>query len=117
MPQRIQRKRIKGFKLPPGAVCISRPSIWGNPFTPAGCRAAGFIGTDAEVHERCVEAFRVWLGPHWRENWDGEESRLRRQVILDRLPELKGKDLACFCKEGESCHGDLLLALANTEPQ
>ena len=29
------------------------------------------------------------------------------------LPELRGKDLACWCKEGEPCHADVLLELAN----
>jgi hypothetical protein len=29
------------------------------------------------------------------------------------LSELKGKNLACFCKDGEKCHADVLLELAN----
>lgn len=29
------------------------------------------------------------------------------------LSELKGKDLACWCKEGSVCHADVLLELAN----
>lgn len=32
MTKRIQRKRVKGWKLPPDTVCIGRPSKWGNPF-------------------------------------------------------------------------------------
>jgi hypothetical protein len=27
--------------------------------------------------------------------------------------ELRGKDLACWCKPGEPCHADVLLELAN----
>jgi hypothetical protein len=30
MPQRIQRKRTKGWKMPPGAVYVGRPTKWGN---------------------------------------------------------------------------------------
>lgn len=113
MPKRIQRRRTKGYRLPPNAVSIARPGVFGNPFTPAGCREAGFAGTDDEIRQRCIEAYRVWLGPHWRENWDGPESARRRAEVLRRLPELRGKDLACFCADGKPCHGDVLIELAN----
>ena len=32
MAERIQLKRTKGWRLREGAVVVSRPSIWGNPF-------------------------------------------------------------------------------------
>lgn len=32
MPERIQRKRAKGWRMPTGAVYVGRPSRWGNPF-------------------------------------------------------------------------------------
>ncbi|WP_234798123.1 DUF4326 domain-containing protein, partial [Mycobacteroides chelonae] len=37
-PQRIQRKRVKGWRKPEGAIVVTRPSRWGNPFVvvPAG---------------------------------------------------------------------------------
>jgi hypothetical protein len=31
-PIRIQRKRTKGWKLPPNTVYVGRGSKWGNPF-------------------------------------------------------------------------------------
>lgn len=31
--------------------------------------------------------------------------------------ELKDKNLMCWCKVGEPCHGDVLLELANSEDQ
>jgi hypothetical protein len=99
--------------LPAGAVSITRPGKFGNPFTEAGCLDAGFQGTDDEIRARCVGAFAAWLGPNWRINWCGAESERRRQAILDALPTLAGKDLACFCPEGQPCHGDVLLRLAN----
>lgn len=42
----------------------------------------------------------------------------RRKVLLDALPTLRGKNLACWCplpKHGEpdNCHAALLLELAN----
>lgn len=38
-PQRIQRRRTKGWRMPAGAVYVGRPTRWGNPFefrTPHG---------------------------------------------------------------------------------
>lgn len=113
MPDRLTLSRRKNWRLPEGAVSVARPTIWGNPFTVADAREAGYRGTDAELAARCVEAFRVWLGPHWRINWDGPESEPRRAEVLRRLPELRGRDLACWCKPGCPCHADVLLELAN----
>ncbi|MBK7274882.1 MAG: DUF4326 domain-containing protein [Actinomycetales bacterium] len=31
-PQRIQRQRTKGWRMPEGAVYVGRPTKWGNPF-------------------------------------------------------------------------------------
>lgn len=112
MPRRVQRRRSKGWTLPPNTVCVTRPGVFGNPFTPEQCREAGYTGTDLEIKQRCVDAFRVWLGPHWRENWDGPESEATRAELIRRLPELRGKDLACWCGEGP-CHADVLLEIVN----
>jgi len=30
-----------------------------------------------------------------------------------RVPELRGRDLACWCKPGAPCHADVLLEIAN----
>jgi hypothetical protein len=38
-----------------------------------------------------------------------------RAKLLQRLPELRGKNLACWCKPGEPCHGHVLLELANAD--
>lgn len=32
MPQRIQRRRTAGWRMPAGAIYVGRPSIWGNPW-------------------------------------------------------------------------------------
>lgn len=39
----------------------------------------------------------------------GAGARYRGEV----MSELDGKNLACWCKEDEDCHGDSLLTLAN----
>jgi Domain of unknown function (DUF4326) len=32
-PKRIQRRRVKGWKMPEGAMFVGRPSKWASPFT------------------------------------------------------------------------------------
>lgn len=104
--------------MPQNTVNVARGPgrIWGNPFTVAQCRDAGFRGTDEAIAARCVAAFEAWLcSPYWRTNWDGAESEGARAAILSRLPELRGKNLACWCPIGSPCHADVLLELANGE--
>ncbi|WP_029554790.1 DUF4326 domain-containing protein [Xanthobacter sp. 91] len=112
-PRRIQLSRAKGWRMPENTVRVDRATVFGNPFKIEQCREAGFRGTDAELADRCAEAFRVWLGPHWRMNWDGPESEAARGALLARLPDLRGKSLACWCKPGAPCHADVLLDMAN----
>ena len=93
MNNRIQRKRTKGFKLPPGTICISRPSKWGNPFSEQTNPAS----TAAER----VEMYRRWL----LDDPDGWK------ILCDAKVELRGKTLACFCITDAVCHGDVLIEL------
>ena len=119
-PHRVQLSRKKGWRMPANTVSVARPGKFGNPFTTSGCLEAGYVGTAEQIRRRCVEAFRVWLGPMWRNNWDGPESEARRAAILSEISSLRGKNLACWCplvgKDGSpvSCHADVLLRLANT---
>lgn len=114
-PVRIQRKRTKGWRKPEGAVVVTRGTKWGNPFTISDARDVGHIGTDAELAEYCVRVFRRWLGGATL-FWEGAESDKARKVMLDHLPDLRGKDLCCFCPLDQPCHADVLLEIANGEP-
>lgn len=100
MPKRIQRRRSKGWRLPAGAVCVTRPGTFGNPFTgpqAVPLFAAWLAGTPASAGERFT-----FLSD-------------RRAELLARLPELRGKDLACWCGPDDWCHADVLLNLANSD--
>lgn len=110
-PKRIQRRRTKGWRMPEGAVCVTRPSVFGNPFTVAAARDADYRGTDEELRLWCIDLFRQWVTKG--EFWEGPEAEKRRSELLRRLPELRGKHLACFCPDGRPCHADILLELAN----
>lgn len=121
-PVRLQLSRRKGFDLQAlsratnglSAVNCARPSKFGNPFTIAGCRDAGFVGDDHAIAARCVDVFRAWIdSPYWRTNWDGDESERVRNRLLAALPALRGKNLACFCKLDAPCHVNVLLEIAN----
>lgn len=110
MPDRIQRHRTKGWRLPPGAVIVTRPTIWGNPFTVADALA---VGVRFEVVRPFVrDCFRHWLHGD-RQHWMGAESDDAAARIWLCLHDLRGRDLACWCPPGRPCHADVLLEIAN----
>lgn len=94
-PKRIQRKRTKGWKMPPNTVYVGRPSKWGNPYRVDFYNYANF----ADV----VTAYRGWIVANQQSS-----ERFRLPVA-----ELRGKDLACWCPLDRPCHADVLLELAN----
>lgn len=93
MPKRIQRKRVKGWRMPAGTVYVGRGSGWGNY---AALRMGITKGQPA------VNAFRCWVENEASWAWKG-------RVAID----LRGKDLACWCSLDQPCHADVLLELAN----
>jgi hypothetical protein len=105
MPQRIQRKRAKGWTMPEGAVYVGRPSRDGNPYKP-GDDLSYYLGPDAKcaTAEQCVELYRFVMEAACAT--DSQAHKLMRE-------RLGGKDLVCWCKPGAACHADVLLELAN----
>ncbi len=104
-PRRIQRKRTKGWRMPEGTVYVGRPTRWGNPFrvgekilnkTPLWITHEFIVG-DAD---HAVRLYRAYIG-----------SSANR--VAGMIPELGGKDLACWCPLDQPCHADVLLKLAN----
>ncbi len=101
-PIRIQRKRTRGFNLQAeslsrnglSCVYVGRPSRWGNPY---------LYGKSEIERDQIIKAYKVWL-----------EFKLAEDP--DFLEPLKGKNLACFCRELDECHADVLLELANEFP-
>jgi hypothetical protein len=117
-PKRIQRKRVKGWEMPPNAMSVTRPGEFGNPFAVGGWyklgngSGFGFIwmrlldeskndGTYCKIenNEQAVQYYKKY--------------RSLYPLKQNQLERLKGKDLACWCKEGQPCHADILLELAN----
>ncbi len=104
-PQRIQLRRTKGWRKPEGAVVVSRPSGWGNPFRPgepyrfvdgAGRLRVGVVGDRTSAARLFTSYLAVRIDMH-------EQVRT----------ELGGRDLACWCPLDAECHADVLLRIAN----
>ena len=88
MIRRIQRKRTKGWRMPPNTVYVGRPTKWGNP-----CRS----GSPAQR----VVSYAQYLTDN-------------PNLIADTKKELRGRNLACYCPLDQPCHVDVLLKLANS---
>lgn len=113
MPDRIQRKRTKGWRMPPGTIYVGRPSKWGNPFTKAIAVEAEMLEPYEGGHRFLAQCFREWLlGGSYSTWWQGPESDARRLWMLENIRVLHGKKLCCWCPPGP-CHADVLLELAN----
>ncbi len=115
VPERIQLSRARGWRKPPGAVVVARPSRWGNPFTLSGAIESGYARDVRHARTVVVAAFRAWLLGEGRDSdvyVVGERSYDRRWM-REHLAEIRGRDLACWCPAGQQCHADVLLALSN----
>ena len=86
MPKRIQRKRTKGWRMPPNTVYVGRPTKWGNPYR---------VG-DPDIPDA-----------------NSAQNSFRNQAAALPVEELRGKDIACWCPLDQPCHADVLLELAN----
>lgn len=131
MPNRIQRRRTKGWRMPEGAVYVGRPSRWGSPFPVNEVQrhlagAFSFAGVPTrwggntgfsvlmKMHPESphrlaagtvsVLLFELYVRKLWQE-YPGE--------FEDWIAPLRGKDLACWCPLDQPCHADTLLSIAN----
>lgn len=95
--------RRKGSKLtsPNGLpiVIVDRLGHFGNPFKLDGHEYDGY-GKPLNISE-AVAMYRQWL------------SNAPRYYLRRIHDELRGKNLACWCKTGTPCHADVLLEIGN----
>lgn len=97
-PQRIQLQRKRGFNLQKislalnglPAVNCARPSKWSN---------RNKIGPGETPHY-AVSCFR-------------DDLRANPDLVAEAKRELRGKNLACYCKPGQECHVDVWLEIVN----
>ena len=117
-PVRIQRKRTKGWRMPPDTVYVGRPSRFANPYR---------IGE--MTPKQAVEKFRKlifyimsdlpgdrpkpWLQQkHTPLYWCTKAGSVNVHPSVPLAP-LRGKNLACWCPLDQPCHADVLLEIAN----
>lgn len=103
-PVRIQLSRAKGWRMPENTVKVDRATQWGNPFAAGKCAYDGRTPPDAEG---AVGMFRDMLDDPEKRDACGypDDDDLRH--------DLRGKNLACWCKWGNPCHADVLLEIVN----
>jgi len=131
-PRRIQRQRTAGWRLPPEAVYVGRPTVYGNPFPIEGewitgaAQALGYPTGPAFLRGTAVALYRWWLtgkepilglepSTGWRPEltygsrggavWLGGQGVVELPQRPDLAP-LRGHDLACWCPVG-GWSGDL----------
>ena len=100
MPGRIQMRRTKGWRKPPGAIYVGRPGKWGNPYR-VGDVGSGDIALTAND---CARMFPEQIAADIADSIVG---------LAIMRTELRGHDLACWCPLDRPCHADVLLELAN----
>lgn len=107
MGERIQLSRVKGWRMPENAVKVDRTTRYGNPFHPNDVYIAGeskLVAGNPIGIDGAVRAFR---------NLMAMNLRLEPEKTRAALENLRGKNIACWCKLGTPCHADVLLELAN----
>jgi uncharacterized protein DUF4326 len=105
-PTMVTHVRRDAFDIYIGRPMARYPDLkavgWGNPFKPAKS------GPGVDAISDAIAAYREWL--------------LKTPALLERLPELRGKVLGCWCApkgglpgnlHGTVCHGEVLAWLAD----
>ena len=53
MPERLQRQRTKGWRMPPDTVYVGRPTKWGNPYS---------VGRNVRTPNAAVDLYETPFG-------------------------------------------------------
>lgn len=90
------------------AVICARPRQWGNPYVVMFDPHTDY---SPQTREEAVAWFRDLIN---RTNLHGLKAVPEHFNPLTIKRELRGKNLACWCKPGDPCHCDVLLEIANS---
>jgi len=111
MPRRIQMTRQRPWRRDhPDAVIVARPTRWGNPFRVA---VHGDAATCVARYRQLAGGLISMLPPIPVPPYDEQAAALDH--LRAHLPDLRDRDLACWCALDAPCHADVLLELANAE--
>lgn len=119
-PKRIQRKRTKGWKMPPNTVSVTRPGKFGNPATIGSYFMVGDPGGHSGPFRMawCITSAKYADSRFTLIDSPATAVAMFRKIApiyctKEKLDHLRGKDVACFCALDQPCHGDVWLELAN----
>jgi Domain of unknown function (DUF4326) len=112
MPERIQLKRTKGWRMPPDTVKVDRTTRWGNPFVQGEVGEAAKLGHPVASELRGVLVRDRAHAVELFQRWILSESDVAL-AWRNSAPSLRGKNLACWCPLDGPCHANVLLQLAN----
>lgn len=104
MIEGVQLSRKAGWRKPANTISVARPGKWGNPFAVG---KEGPMGRVAPDQEGAVGFFREMLADPEMRAAAGYPSN--REIRA----ELRGHNLACWCRLGTPCHRDVLIEVAN----
>ena len=116
-PIRVQLSRAKGWRMPPNTVKVDRSTRWGNQHDWRGWR---YAWPYREISRR----FGLAIDESGRDEWcraqavEAYRKDIATGAMVPPAAELRGKNLACWCKlprpgEPDVCHAAVLLELAN----
>lgn len=102
MPERIQLRRTKDWRMPENTVKVDRTTKWGNPFVPGSSKNP--LGLPVKDKRHAFVLYRSVAGDN-------------AALVAAAQAELRGKNLACWCGNEDpyedACHAAVLLSLAN----
>lgn len=84
------KTKVVHCKKEPFDIYIGRPSLWGNPYSHKSGTKAIF---QVSSREEAVLKYKEYL--------------LSNPELLEKIKQLKGKTLGCWCKP-QACHGDVI---------
>jgi hypothetical protein len=113
-PIRLQLSRKKGWRMPENTVKVDRSTPWGNPY--ATHKNGYSKENDFWLHRSALIDDDTPLS----DSDIGEQAAKWRTWVRANIHELRGKNLACWCRlpepyDRDKCHAATLLELANQD--
>lgn len=119
--QRIQRKRTAGWRIPLNTKCITRPGKWGNPFKVTKHDSSYYrvsVNVKNPFDKAVLTNILIESGPagFTTKTAASEHAAKLFGKLMDKFPQNyplsdfdEIENIACFCKEGDPCHGDEII--------
>jgi hypothetical protein len=90
----METKRVSIKSGKPYDVYIGRPSVFGNPWS---SKPSKYTDNIVSSKKEAIEKYRQYL--------------LNSPKLLEKIEELRGKTIACWCDEKSKCHGDVIIEI------